>query len=398
MKINEIKRSKFSSDQAAGFEILEDFERYSQKNDIFRRSWWDNGVRSEKTELFYATYREPLKSWRKADGFTQKDYALRNASWHVSDIFTELKEDQYRREGFTDTFTLQRDPAYGKMDMGTPEQAATGIKRVALAFGAGLAGITHYDQRWEYSKRFSDLLLVEKDPEIPPGLEHVIVVAQPMDYDWIRTVPSALSGAATGLGYSHDALVVISLAQYIRNLGYQAVASMNDTSLAVPYAIKAGLGEYSRLGLLITKRYGPRVRLGKVYTDLPLAHDKPQFFGVKEFCQICRRCSDACPVNAIPHGEPSSMVYNISNIKGVRKWSVDAEKCFGYWTAQNSDCSICIRVCPYNKDYSGWLNRLGLKLAGTRLRRVLLWLDMQLGYGVRLKPKQWWDVSEKQNL
>ena len=86
-------------DKEAGFEVLENFERFNQKDDIFRRSWWDDSIRSEKSELFYATYREPLKTWRRADGFTQKDYALRNASWHVSDIFTELKEDRDRREG-----------------------------------------------------------------------------------------------------------------------------------------------------------------------------------------------------------------------------------------------------------------------------------------------------------
>ena len=80
-------------DEAAGFEILDDFERFDQKNDVFRRSWWDARIRSGKARLFYATYRQPLKTWRKADGFTQKDFALRNAAWHVSDLFTELKEE-----------------------------------------------------------------------------------------------------------------------------------------------------------------------------------------------------------------------------------------------------------------------------------------------------------------
>jgi reductive dehalogenase len=370
---------------------LGDFERFHQKNDVFRRSWWDERIRSPKAELFYATYREPLKTWRKADGFTQKDYALRNAAWHVSDLFTEANEANDRREGFTDAFTLQRDVASSKIAVPPPDQAAAEIKHVALAFGAGLVGITHFDERWQYASRFSDISLTEKPPEIPDGMDHVIVVAQPMDYEWIRTVPSALSGAATGLGYSHDALVVLSLAQYIRNLGYRATASMNDTSLAVPYAIKAGLGEYSRLGLLITKEYGPRVRLGKVYTDLPLAHDRPIRFGVKDFCEVCQRCSQACPVMAIPDGEPTAQVYNQSNLRGVRKWSVNGEKCFGYWVAQNSDCSICIRVCPYNKDYGSWLHRAARDLAATRLRRGLLWLDEKLGYGVRVKPKRWWE-------
>ncbi len=380
-------------DAAAGFEIEAEFTRFHQKNDVFRRSWWDEEIRSEKAMLFYATYREPLKTFRKADGFTQRDYALRNAAWHVSDIFTELKEDEDRREGFSDEFSLYRDVAAVQQEVGTPAQAAAMLKRVAKGYGADLVGITHFDERWLYTHKFSDLQQREKPQEIPPDLPNVIVTAQAMDYDLIRTVPSALSGAATGLGYSHDALVVLSIAQFIRNLGYRAVASMNDSALAIPLAIRAGLGEYGRNGLLITKEFGPRVRLGKIFTDMPLAHDQPVAFGVKEFCQECRRCADGCPVKAIPHGAPSSDRHNQSNIQGVRKWSVDGEKCFRYWAAQNSDCSICIRVCPYNKDYSKWWHRLGRRLAATPLRKLMLAVDKRLGYGERMRPKAWWGGS-----
>jgi reductive dehalogenase len=378
------------SDQEAGFEVGDDFERFSQKDDVFNRSWWDERIRNSKTERFYTTYRRPLKSWRKAEGFTQKDYAFRNASWHVTDIFAELKGDEDRREGFLDEFSLQRDGADVRQEMGTPEEAAAEIKHVARAFGADLVGITQLDERWQYTHKFSATTLREKPNELPEGVNSVIVLAQAMDYDLIRTVPSALSGVATGLGYSQDALVLLSLAQYIRNLGYQAIASMNDTALAIPLAIQAGLGEYGRHGLLITKEFGPRVRLGKVFTDMPLAVDRPIRFGVKEFCQMCRLCSSACPVKAIPAGEPSTERYNQSNIKGIRKWSVDGEKCFGYWAAQNSDCSICIRVCPYNKDYAKWQHRLWRKLAGTRLRQMMLNLHLKLGYGQRMKPSLWW--------
>ncbi|MCB0088679.1 MAG: reductive dehalogenase [Caldilineaceae bacterium] len=384
------------NDASAGFEVLDTFERFHQKDDVFRRSWWDERIRSEKAQLFYATYREPLKSWRKAEGFTQKDYALRNAAWHVSDIFTELKEDQDRREGFSDEFTLYRDVSQNRLDVGTPAEAAAEIKRVAKGFGADLVGITGYDVRWMYAQKFSDMSKRAKPQEIPEGLTNVIVTAQSMDYDLIRTVPSALSGAATGLGYSHDALVVLSIAQYIRNLGYNAIASMNDSALAIPLAIKAGLGEYGRLGLLITKEFGPRVRLGKIFTDMPLAHDQPIHFGVREFCESCRRCANNCPVKAIPQGAPSAEVYNQSNIQGVRKWSVDGERCFGYWAAQNSDCSICIRVCPYNKDYSKWWNRWGRRLAGTGLRNFMLMLDARMGFGQRMKPQSWWAGQREQ--
>ena len=380
------------SDADAGFHIQPDFEHFRQKDDVFRRSWWDESIQSGKHALFYATYREPLKTFRKADGFTQKDYAFRNASWHVSDIFTELKEDQDRREGFSDAFTLYRDVAENKQEMGSPEEASAEIKHVAKAFGADLVGVTAYDKRWVYTHKFSDMSKTERPSELPEGMTSVIMTAQAMDYDLIRTVPSALSGAATGLGYSYDAMVVLSIAQYIRNLGYNAVASLNDTALAIPLAIQAGLGEYGKNGLLITKEFGPRIRLGKVFTDMPLAHDKPIQFGVKQFCEQCNKCVKNCPVKAIRGGEPSAELFNQSNIKGVVKWSVNGEKCFGYWAAQNSDCSICIRVCPYNKDYSKWYHRVGSRLANSRLRGLMLWLDNRMGYGERMKPKLWWKL------
>jgi epoxyqueuosine reductase len=378
-------------DTDARFDVQPDFERFAQKNDVFRRSWWDERIKSAKARIFYDTYRDPLESSRKADGFTQKDYALRNAAWLVSDIFTELKKDEDRREGFSDTLTSQQDVAKEKITFTSIDEASNEIKRVAVGFGAGDVGITQYDERWMYTNKFSDMSGTERPNDIPPdGLPYVIVTAQPMDYDLIKTVPSALSGAATGLGYSHDALVVLAVTQYIRNLGYQAVASMNDSALAIPLAIQAGLGEYGRNGLLITKKFGPRVRLGKIFTDMPLAIDQPIDLGVKAFCDTCRRCATSCPVGAISNDAPSSEGYNQSNIKGVRKWSVDGEKCFGYWVAQNSDCAICIRVCPYNKDYTKWWNRLAQRLAGTSLRAGMLWLDKRLGFGDRMKPKRWW--------
>ncbi len=383
-------KTQEQTDHAAGFDIQADFEPFNQKDDVFRRSWWDERIKSEKAMLFYATYREPLKTWRKADGFTQKDFALRNAAWHVSDIFTELKEGQDRREGFSDAFTLYREPSETKIDIGTPAEAAAEIKRVGRFFGADMVGITGFDERWMYVNKFSDMSSTERPNDIPEGLDNVIVTAQAMDYDLVRTVPSALSGAATGLGYSHDALVVLSIAQYIRNLGYNAVASMNDSALAIPLAIKAGLGEYGRNGLLITPEFGPRVRLGKIFTDMPLDHDAPIQFGVKEMCEECNACAAGCPVKAIPFGQPSTERFNQSNLKGVRKWTVDGEKCFSYWAAQNSDCSICIRVCPYNREYDKWENRAWLRLAKSPLRKLALWWDQRQKRGERMKPKMWW--------
>jgi ferredoxin len=375
---------------AAGLEVRDDFERFNQRDDIFCRSFWDPTIHSDATDRFYATYREALANWRATDGFTQRDYALRNASWHVTDVFAELKEGEDRREGYLDELTVLRDAPAEKVEHDSPAAAATEIKRVAKLFGADLVGITDYDERWLYTHKYSRARENSKPNDQPAGLTHVIVVAKAMDHGLIDTVPSALSGAATGWGYSEDTLTLLALSQYIRNLGYQAVPNLNDTALAIPYAIKAGLGEYGKLGLVITPEYGPRVRFAKIFTDLPMALDAPRTFGVREFCDTCDLCVKACPVGAIAGGEPSAEVFNRSNIVGVKKWSVDAEKCFGFWERQNSDCSICIRVCPYNNGWPAWAFAAWRWLAATPLRRVALWIDRLVGGGRRRPAASWW--------
>lgn len=60
----------------------------------------------------------------------------------------------------------------------------------------------------------------------------------------------------------------------------------------------------------------------------------------------------------------------------------------------NTDCAICIRVCPYNKDYSKWWNRLGIRLANSVLRKWMLKLDDMLKSGERLAAAKWWNGNE----
>ena len=378
-----------ATDRDAGFRVLPDHQRFSQRDDIFSRSYWDPEVRAEGSDRFYESYRRPLESWKHVDGYQHKDFALRNAGWHVADLFAERLESEDRREGFLDFLTAHREGPSERREV-EPEPMAREIKQAARLFGADLVGITYHDERWLYTHKYSRREEHEVPIDLPEEMTSVIVVCHEMDHDLLRTVPSALSGTATGVGYSKDVVTLLALAQYVRNLGYSAYASMNDTAASIPYAIKAGLGEYGRHGLLIAPGLGPRLRIGKIFTDLPLAHDRPIRFGVREFCEVCRKCSDGCPPKAIAAGEPSSEIHNRSNVVGIQKWTTDAEKCFDFWVSQITDCSICIRVCPYNRDYPRWIERIRFRLMGSFLRRLMLWIDGWLQGGARQAPKWWW--------
>ena len=66
--------------------------------------------------------------------------------------------------------------------------------------GAKLIGVCEYDERWIYSARYSEKTKESKPVDIPTDLPNVIIVGEPMDIGLTATVPSALSGSATGMG------------------------------------------------------------------------------------------------------------------------------------------------------------------------------------------------------
>ena len=71
-------------DAAAGIQTTSRFARFSHRNDMFNRAFWDGEVRRPEMMEFFDSYRRAPDS-RRGGGFTQKDFALRNAAWAVSD-------------------------------------------------------------------------------------------------------------------------------------------------------------------------------------------------------------------------------------------------------------------------------------------------------------------------
>jgi epoxyqueuosine reductase QueG len=114
--------------------------------------------------------------------------------------------------------------------------------------------------------------------------------------------------------------------------------------LVLPLAAKAaGLGDIGRHGLLITEKYGSRIRLGAVTTNMPLSTDKPSAFSVTEFCRICGKCSKTCPAKAISSEERTE-------INGVMRWQIIQEECYRKWRVLGTDCGICISTCPFSSN------------------------------------------------
>ncbi|SHJ73750.1 4Fe-4S dicluster domain-containing protein [Paramaledivibacter caminithermalis] len=216
------------------------------------------------------------------------------------------------------------------------------IKKLSIYFGAKLTGIARMKDYFYYSHRGRNCETYGE--EINQFHRYGIVFAVEMDKDMINRAPQCEEVIAVTKGYIDAAIIGMWISYYIRELGYEARNHMDGNYLVVAplVAQDAGLGEIGRNGLLITKEYGQRVRLGVVTTDMPLIPDERQDFGIKEFCKVCNKCSKTCPGKAIPSED-------MEDIDGVRRWKINQEKCYGMWRRIGTDCGICLSTCPFSQ-------------------------------------------------
>ena len=291
------------------------------------------------TVIERALSRDPTKEDK--EGYRQEDYALKQAGRTV---------DVYVRK-----YLFSRDSDVDENRVDTSDKAATTrkIKRVARWFGAGQVGVCEINPAWIYSHWGennairSDIANTGDPIGLPSWAKYAIVMAIAMDYQRLRRSPAVEGG--TDLAYSQMAFTAASLATYIRKLGYHAISCGNDMALSVPLAVDAGLGELGRNGLLITEQFGPRVRICKVFTELPLETDSPIDLGVQHFCERCKICADSCPSKAIVSGDRTDKAWDNSNSVNVLKWPVKVMNCLTYWLKNRADCAVCLRTCPFNK-------------------------------------------------
>ena len=108
----------------------------------------------------------------------------------------------------------------------------------------------------------------------------------------------------------------------------------------------AGLGWQGKNLLLITPKYGSRVRLVTVLTNAPLDVDSP----IKNRCGKCTMCRDACPAHAIKGINTES---HYSNRNEALYFSRCAEKVAGEFAKIPEVgvpiCGICIKACPFGR-------------------------------------------------
>jgi reductive dehalogenase len=389
----------------------------SEKRTVFSRNEWDP-LRENRPEVTENLIRDRLVEGNgKVPDQTRLDYAFTNAAWALANMYET--EQQYR---WTPQSGQVRQIGGFGLEPWNPEDldmswddVQVAVKHAALFYGASLVGVAELNPLWLYSDHFfrsgehhKRTIPVLQDGDryeqtedawyIPASMNRVIALAFEEDYHAIANSPGRLASAGVGNGYSRMAITAFFLAEFLRGLGYRALPAGNGVGLSIPIAIDAGLGELGRLGLLITPKYGPRVRLAKVITDMPLTTDVPIRFGVREFCEVCKLCATDCPSGAVTEGPRTWEGKSRSNNPGVLKWYAEGEKCYDF---NGFSCSNCKRVCPFNKPNNSWLHRLTRTIiegGSGAANSMMVKLDQASGYGSQRENSKFWEMEGSKSI
>lgn len=288
---------------------------------------------------------------------------------HASFSLTEAMHSIVEGEAATQQMELPRD------------KMTTYIKGLSRYYGALDVGITELKDYHVYSH-------IGRGPGIygaPITLDHQTAIAftVEMDHEMVGVNPQPPGIMESAKQYVESARIAVQLAEVIRAMGYEARAHMdgNYRVIAPLVARDAGLGEIGRMGLLMTPRQGPRVRLGVVTTTLPLNLDSyTPNEAMIDFCNICMKCAENCPSKSISFEEREE-------IKNTIRWRINPDSCFAYWNVIGTDCGICMTVCPFSHPDSFFhnLTRWGIQHSGG-FRRAVLWMD-DLFYGRKPAPR-----------
>lgn len=347
-------------------------ERVDERDTMFAREEYRTGT--EKYDVYYSMRPEKKELDDKIRGLPELSAP---GGQYYDPLRSEYIASQFK---FQERLTTCVDgPVNSDKQCFDAEEMSGVLKKLALHLGADEVGMARLNPYYVYSH-------VGRGPE-PWGAEiknkhsYVIAFTVEMDYAQVEEAPRVGTTEETALQYSNTQRISIVLAEYIRQMGYEARAHVSGSNYQImlpPVAYDAGLGEVGRLGYLISPRFGARVRLGAVTTEIPLIPDKPIEFGVQNFCEKCKKCAVNCPPRAIPEGDKTW-------IRGVEKWQLHIEKCFLYWRVIGTDCGLCMKVCPFSHPDALVHNILRPGIKRSSFARSVSVYGDDLFYGKRVK-------------
>lgn len=259
--------------------------------------------------------------------------------------------------------------------------SAADVKSKAREFGADLVGI-------------ASAASLEDDPHPPSGVlkgaRSLVVMARRFMYGGVRLreATARTHHYATELGLTELEDAALKMTFYLEDAGHPSLMVPASASrskqedmagegpLSLPHAaVEAGLGTLGLNGMLLTRKFGPRVILTVVLTYADLEPDQRM---TQALClgEECGRCLLTCPGDAIRHWaldvpacRPYSAPYDYpffqehvaqitSEPDPAKKWEkATSTDSLMIWQSMLrgvgiiTGCTRCQDVCPVGEDY-----------------------------------------------
>ena len=226
----------------------------------------------------------------------------------------------------------------------------TELKLAAREAGADLVGVADLAPFRESGsllppdafERFRNAVAVavRLDDAIIDGIQSAPTPAYAEHYRRVNRALDRITGqvarwvSARGFSaYAVPASETLDKANHLGGISHKAVARL------------AGIGWQGKSLLIVSPRFGPRIRLSTLLTNMPLMVDKP----LKNRCGSCGACATACPAAAI------------KNVRTLDRYSsrddaLHFNRCVeqtGRFKAEPDIgariCGVCVSVCPFGK-------------------------------------------------
>ncbi len=124
--------------------------------------------------------------------------------------------------------------------------------------------------------------------------------------------------------------------------GYGSISSLKEKPLTFfshrHAAFLAGLGNFGINNMLLTEKFGPRVRFVSIFTAADIPADPVM---ERPLCTKCMQCVDICPVKAL-----DGRAYP----EGLTDKKTCATRSEELYKSNISPCGLCIKVCPIGED------------------------------------------------
>jgi len=212
---------------------------------------------------------------------------------------------------------------------------------LARSLGADLVGIAPAEAFTEAPKghRPGDLLR---------GARSVVVMAIHLPDAAFESAPSREYSMSYMVANQELNRIAFRIAKFLQEEGHRAI----QVPASPPYDLThnmgdlshrhagylAGLGVFGKSGLLLSPKFGPRMRLVSVITEAPLTANGPLAL---DLCGDCEKCLRACPPKAL---KGSGLVDKVAC--NARHIEIGSELQLADW---EQICGVCIRVCPVGK-------------------------------------------------